>query len=43
MSVVNKITTDAVFYLHFELKDINHAKESIHQPEGRVCKRLYRI
>ena len=26
MSVVNKITTDAVFYLHFELKDMNHAK-----------------
>lgn len=26
MSVVNKITTEAVFYLHFELKDMDHAK-----------------
>ena len=27
MAVVNKITSEAVFYLHFELKDLEHARE----------------
>jgi cellobiose-specific phosphotransferase system component IIB len=27
MSVINKITSNAVFYLHFELKDLEHGKE----------------
>ena len=27
MSVINKITSEATFYLHFELKDLEHAKE----------------
>ena len=38
MSVVNKITTNAVFYLHFELKDMDHAKGLFEEMIGVVRK-----
>ena len=38
MAVVNKITAEAVFYLHFELKDMNHAKGLFEEMISAVLK-----
>lgn len=38
MAVVNKITTEAVFYLHFELKDLDHAKGLFEEMVSAVLK-----
>ena len=38
MSVINKITSNAVFYLHFELKDLEHGKELFEEMVEAVLK-----
>lgn len=38
MSVVNKHTSEAVFYLHFELKDLEHAQELFQEMVSAVLK-----
>lgn len=38
MSVVNKNTAEAVFYLHFELKDLQHAQELFQEMVSAVLK-----